>query len=74
MSKIVNLKVKMQPPTTKILQLVTQAVEKLVKAQKLINDSELLTESERKSLNEMLTESVMEFVDFDYINKMEKTK
>jgi hypothetical protein len=59
--------------TTKlILKQTEEVVGELLKIQAKI--ATLKSKKERDGLNEMLTESLIEFIDFDYIEKMPKTK
>lgn len=68
--KKINASINVSEVEVKILNQATAVVGKLLKIRSLINsidDPQL-----RQDLNVMLTESLMEFVDFDYINSLEE--
>jgi hypothetical protein len=56
------------PHVVRILSLISKAVENLVKARNAIESSLAMGEETKESLNQMLTESVIEFVDFNYVD------
>jgi hypothetical protein len=56
------------PNVVRILGLIEEAVRNLLEAQLSIKDSVTLDEITKESLFQMLTESVIEFVDFNYVD------
>lgn len=72
MSKQLNISINTSKIEVKILSKATALVGKLLEIRDLIEDTELLTEDAKQSFREMLTESIMEFIDFDYLDRIKE--